>query len=139
MPTWKIQVWKSTKSNNSKSMKLWVMVHVHCTSPQWDLSTYEVSCWCLKVLPKLKHTNIFLYSICLSASRVPVVTAEMQGQRCSILLPTPAVLSHPFRWPPSQMALCHHGASSDMSQTVGCSAGRPLKLEQVWIHVAAGT
>jgi len=42
----KIQVWKLTKGNNSKSMKLWVMVLVHCTS-QWDLSTYDVSCWCL--------------------------------------------------------------------------------------------
>ena len=40
-----IQEW--TKGNNSKSMKLWVMFLVHCTSPQWDLSTYEVSCWCL--------------------------------------------------------------------------------------------
>jgi len=27
------------KGNNSNSMKLWVMVLVHCTSPQWHLST----------------------------------------------------------------------------------------------------
>jgi len=33
---------KWTKSNNSKSMKLWVMVLLQCTFPQWDLSTYEV-------------------------------------------------------------------------------------------------
>jgi len=35
------------KGKNFESMKLWVMVLVYCTSPQWDLSTYEVSCWCL--------------------------------------------------------------------------------------------
>jgi len=37
----KIQVWKSSKSHNSKSIMPKVMVLVHCTSPQWDLSAYE--------------------------------------------------------------------------------------------------
>ena len=41
----KNQAWKLTKGNNSKSMMPGVMVIVHCTSPQWDLSTCEVSCW----------------------------------------------------------------------------------------------
>ena len=40
MPIWKIQVWKSTKSNNSKSMMPRVIVLVHCTSTQWDISAY---------------------------------------------------------------------------------------------------
>ena len=40
MPIWKIQVWKSTKSNNSKSMMPRVIVLVHCTSTQWDLFAY---------------------------------------------------------------------------------------------------
>jgi len=39
----KIQVWKSTKCNYSKSMMPIVMVLVHCTFPQWDLSSYEIS------------------------------------------------------------------------------------------------
>jgi len=43
----KIQEWKWIKGNNSKSMTLWIIVLMHCTSPQWDLFTYEVSCWCL--------------------------------------------------------------------------------------------
>ena len=38
----KFQEWKSTKSNNSKSMMPRVMVLVHCTSSQWDISTYEI-------------------------------------------------------------------------------------------------
>jgi len=38
----KTQEWKWTKGNNSKCMKLWVMVLVHCTSPQWDLSAYDI-------------------------------------------------------------------------------------------------
>ena len=38
----KFQEWKSTKSNNSKSMMPRVMFLVHCTSSQWDLSTYEI-------------------------------------------------------------------------------------------------
>jgi len=37
----KIQVWKSTKSNNSKNMMPRVMVLVHSTSPQLDLSSYS--------------------------------------------------------------------------------------------------
>jgi len=44
----KIQVWKSTKSNNSKSITPRVMDLVHCTSPQWDLSTQESSSQYLK-------------------------------------------------------------------------------------------
>jgi len=43
----KILEWKWTNGNSSKSMMPRVMVLVHCTSPKWDLSTYEVSCWCL--------------------------------------------------------------------------------------------
>jgi len=50
----KIQDWKWTKGNNSKSMMPRVMVLVHCTSPKWDLSTYEVSCWCIV----LKHSYV---------------------------------------------------------------------------------
>ena len=38
----KNQVWKSTNSNNSKSM-MQVLVLEHGTSPQWDLSAYESS------------------------------------------------------------------------------------------------
>jgi len=45
MPIWNIQVWKSTKSNNSKSMMPRVMVLVHCTSTPRDLSAYEISSW----------------------------------------------------------------------------------------------
>ena len=36
-------VWKSTKGNNSKHTAGRVMVLAHCTSPQWDLSVYEVN------------------------------------------------------------------------------------------------
>ena len=39
----KNEVWKITKGNNSRNIKHRVMVLVHCTSPQWDLSTYEIS------------------------------------------------------------------------------------------------
>ena len=35
--------------NNSKSIKLWVMVLVHCTFTQWDISIFEVSCWCFAI------------------------------------------------------------------------------------------
>jgi len=47
MPIWKIQVWKSTKSNYSKSMMHRVMVLVHCTSAQWvNLSIkFQVCSW----------------------------------------------------------------------------------------------
>jgi len=38
----RIQVWKSTQSNYSKTMMPRVMVLVHCTFPQWDLSAYEI-------------------------------------------------------------------------------------------------
>jgi hypothetical protein len=41
-------VWKITKVNNSKIMKGRVTILVHCTPPEWDLCTYEVSCWYLK-------------------------------------------------------------------------------------------
>jgi hypothetical protein len=43
-------VWKITKGNNSKIMKGRVIILVHCTPPEWDLCTYEVSCWYLKGL-----------------------------------------------------------------------------------------
>ena len=39
----KIQVWKTTKGNNSKIKQARVMIPVHCTSPLWDLSTHEIS------------------------------------------------------------------------------------------------
>jgi len=41
----KIQEWKWTKGNNSESMKLWVMVLVHCTSPHeiYLLMKFQVS------------------------------------------------------------------------------------------------
>ena len=58
----KIEVWKSTKSNNSKSMMPRVMVLVHCTSPQWDISTYEDGVYALhslkvKLRTKFKNEN----------------------------------------------------------------------------------
>ena len=41
----KNEVWKSTLGNNSTCIQFRAMVPVHCTSPQWNRSTYEVSSW----------------------------------------------------------------------------------------------
>ena len=43
----KIKVQKWTKGNNSNIREDRVMVLVQCTSTQWDLFTYRVSCWYL--------------------------------------------------------------------------------------------
>jgi hypothetical protein len=43
-------VWKITKDNDSKIMHARVIIIVHCTLRDWDLSTFEVSCWYLKGL-----------------------------------------------------------------------------------------
>jgi hypothetical protein len=43
-----ILVWKITKGNNSKIMQSRVIILVHCTPPQWGLSTYEGSSSYLK-------------------------------------------------------------------------------------------
>jgi len=41
--SFKVMLWTKFKmGNNSKSMMPRVMVLVHCTSPQWDLSSYHV-------------------------------------------------------------------------------------------------
>ena len=41
----KIEVTKGNNYNNNFESKINVMVIVYCTSPHWDLSTYEVSSW----------------------------------------------------------------------------------------------
>ena len=38
---------QTTKCNNSNNWQCRVMVLMDCTSTQWDLSTYRVSCWYL--------------------------------------------------------------------------------------------
>jgi fucose 4-O-acetylase-like acetyltransferase len=42
------KVWKITEGNNWKKLCKVVIILVHCTPPQYDLSTYEVSSWYLK-------------------------------------------------------------------------------------------
>jgi hypothetical protein len=46
--------------NNSKIIKSRVIILMHCTPPEWDLYTYEVSCWYLiRFLSyALKHEKI---------------------------------------------------------------------------------
>jgi hypothetical protein len=44
----KIILKKKTKGNNLKIMQGRVITFVHCTPPQWDLSTYDVLSWYLK-------------------------------------------------------------------------------------------
>ena len=80
----KIQVWKSTKSHNSKSMMPRVIFLVHCTCPQWDLSTWSfilMPCIVLKLCSGQKRHGRTDRRTDWPTSRLLPVYATLRGHK----------------------------------------------------------
>ena len=79
----KKKVWKISKGNNSEIMKERVMVLEHCTSPQWDLSTYEVSSWYLLYFLKYGPDKIKVWKISKASNSEILIARVMVLMHCT--------------------------------------------------------